>query len=132
MNRVLLMGRLTRDPELRTTAGGKAVAAFTIATNEYVAGSEKTEFHNVIAWERLAETCARYLGKGSQVLVEGRLATRSWDSSVGRHWKTEVVVVNVQMFGRRAVPIAPAGDDLPGDAAPELDEVEREAAEAFA
>ena len=104
MNRVLLTGRLTRDPEVRTTAGGKAVASFAVATHEYVGGGkEKSEFHNVVAWDRLAETCGRYLGKGQQVAVEGRLQTRSWDDDQGkRHWKTEIVANSVEMLsGRR-------------------------------
>lgn len=104
MNRVLLTGRLTRDPEVRTTAGGKAVASFAVATHEYVGGGkEKSEFHNVVAWDRLAETCGRYLGKGQQVALEGRLQTRSWDDDQGkRHWKTEVVASSVEMLsGRR-------------------------------
>jgi single-strand DNA-binding protein len=61
MNRVLLTGRLTRDPELRTLASGKTVTQFSIATNEYRGGSEKSEFHNVVTWDRLAEICGQYL-----------------------------------------------------------------------
>ncbi len=103
MNRVLLTGRLTRDPELRTTAGGKAVAQFSVASHEYVGGKEKPEFHNVVAWDRLAETCGRYLGKGQQVAIEGRIQTRTWDDEAGkRHWKTEIVAASVEMLsGRR-------------------------------
>ena len=103
MNKVLLTGRLTRDPELRTTAGGKAVAQFSVATHEYAAGKEKSEFHTVVAWQRLAETCGRYLGKGQQVAVEGRIQTRTWDDDKGvRHWKTEIVASSVEMLsGRR-------------------------------
>jgi single-strand DNA-binding protein len=104
MNRVLLTGRLTRDPELRSTASGKHVTSFSIATNEYVAnGKEKSEFHNVVTWDKLAEICGRYLGKGQQVALEGRLQTRSWDDDQNRrHWKTEVVALSVEMLsGRR-------------------------------
>ena len=102
MNRVLLTGRLTRDPELRTTAGGKAVAQFSVASHEFVAGKEKPEFHNVVAWDRLAETCGRYLGKGQQVALEGRLQTRTWDDDQGkRHWKTEIVASSVEMLSGR-------------------------------
>ena len=103
MNRVLITGRLTRDPELRTTAGGKAVAQFSVASHEYVSGKEKSEFHNVVAWDRLAETCGRYLGKGQLVAIEGRIQTRSWDDDKGaRHWKTEIVASSVEMLsGRR-------------------------------
>jgi len=103
MNRVLLTGRLTRDPEVRTTAGGKAVAQFAVASHEYVSGKEKSEFHNVVAWDRLAETCGRYLGKGQLIAVEGRVQTRTWDDEKGaRHWKTEIVARSVEMLsGRR-------------------------------
>ena len=103
MNRVLITGRLTRDPELRSTAAGKAVAQFSVASHEFVAGKEKSEFHNVVAWDRLAETCGRFLGKGQQVAIEGRLQTRSWDDDKSvRHWKTEVVASHVEMLsGRR-------------------------------
>jgi single-strand DNA-binding protein len=103
MNRVLLTGRLTRDPEVRTTAGGKAVAQFSVASHEYVSGKEKSEFHNVVAWDRLAETCGRYLGKGQLVAIEGRIQTRTWDDDKGaRHWKTEIVAGSVEMLsGRR-------------------------------
>jgi single-stranded DNA-binding protein len=80
MNKVLLTGRLTRDPEMRSLASGKAVTQFGVATNEYrTNGQEKSEFHNVVTWDRLAEICGQYLGKGQQVAVEGRLQTRSWD-----------------------------------------------------
>jgi single-strand DNA-binding protein len=103
MNRVLLTGRLTRDPEVRTTAGGKAVAQFAVASHEYVSGKEKSEFHNVVAWDRLAETCGRYLGKGQLIAIEGRVQTRTWDDEKGaRHWKTEIVARSVEMLsGRR-------------------------------
>ncbi len=104
MNRVLLTGRLTRDPEMRALASGKHVTTFSVATNEYVGnGREKAEYHAVIAWERLADICAQYLGKGAMVAVEGRLQTRQWDDDAGRrHWKTEVVAASVEMLsGRR-------------------------------
>ncbi len=104
MNRVLLTGRLTRDPELRALASGKHVTSFSVATNEYVGGGrEKAEYHAVIAWERLADICGQYLGKGAMVAVEGRLQTRQWDDEAGkRHWKTEVVASSVEMLsGRR-------------------------------
>ena len=103
MNRVLLTGRLTRDPELRTLANGKPMAQFGIATNDYRGGTEKTEYHNVVTWERLAEICGQYLGKGQLVAVEGRLQTRQWEDDRNvRHWKTEVIASNVEMLsGRR-------------------------------
>ena len=104
MNKVLLTGRLTRDPEMRTLASGKSVTTFTVASNEFVGGGrEKAEYHPVVTWDRLAEIAGTYLGKGQQVAIEGRLQTRSWDDDRGqRHWKTEVVASHVEMLsGRR-------------------------------
>ena len=103
MNKVLLTGRLTRDPEMRSLASGKSVTQFSLATNEYAGGKEHAEYHNVVVWDRLAEICGQFLGKGQQVAVEGRLQTRSWDDDRGaRHWKTEVVASHVEMLaGRR-------------------------------
>jgi len=104
MNKVLLVGRLTRDPELRTLPSGKPMATFTIATNEYrgANAAERTEYHAAIAWDRLAEICAQFLGKGQLVDVEGRLQTRQWDDDAGkRHWKTEIVVNSLEMLSGR-------------------------------
>lgn len=104
MNKVLLTGRLTRDPELRSLASGSSVAQFVVATNEFRGnGKERAEYHNVVVWDRLAEICGQFLGKGQQVLVEGRLQTRQWDDDRGtRHWKTEIVGSSVEMLsGRR-------------------------------
>ena len=104
MNRVLLTGRLTRDPEMRSLASGKNVTTFTVASNEFIGGGrEKAEYHPVVTWDRLAEIAGTYLGKGQQVAIEGRLQTRSWDDDRGqRHWKTEVVASHVEMLsGRR-------------------------------
>jgi len=104
VNKVLLAGRLTRDPEMRALASGKHVTQFTVATTEYAGnGKERGEFHNVVTWDRLAQTCGEFLGKGQQVAIEGRLQTRSWDDDRGqRHWKTEVVANHVEMLsGRR-------------------------------
>jgi single-strand DNA-binding protein len=103
MNRVLLTGRLTRDPEMRTLPSGKVVTNFSVATNEYRAGEERTEYHTVVTWERLAEICGRYLGKGQLVSLEGRLQTRRWeDDRKIKHYRTEVVASNVEMLsGRR-------------------------------
>ena len=104
MNKVMLVGRLTRDPELRSLPSGKPLATFVIATNEFRGGSgERTEYHSVVAWDRLAEVCGQFLSKGQLVDVEGRLQTRQWDDDAGkRHWKTEVVASHVEMLsGRR-------------------------------
>jgi single-strand DNA-binding protein len=104
VNKVLLAGRLTRDPEMRALASGKNVTQFGVATTEYLGnGKERPEYHNVVTWDRLAEICGRYLGKGQQVAIEGRLQTRTWDDeNGGRHWKTEIVANSVEMLsGRR-------------------------------
>jgi single-strand DNA-binding protein len=103
MNKVLLAGRLTRDPEMRALASGKHVTQFSVATTEYAGnGKERPEFHNVVTWDRLAEVCGRYLGKGQQVAIEGRLQTRTWDDDKGlRHWKTEIVASTVEMLSGR-------------------------------
>jgi single-strand DNA-binding protein len=105
MNKVMLVGRLTRDPELRSLPSGKPVATFTIATNDYrgSATGEKAEFHACVAWDRLAEICGQFLSKGQLVDVEGRLQTRQWDDDAGkRHWRTEVVVSQLEMLSGRA------------------------------
>jgi single-strand DNA-binding protein len=103
MNKVLIAGRLTRDPEMRALASGKHVTQFSVATSEYAGnGKERAEFHNVVTWDRLAEVCGRYLGKGQQVAIEGRLQTRTWDDEKGlRHWKTEIVATAVEMLSGR-------------------------------
>ena len=77
MNKVLLTGRLTRDPELRSLASGKSVTTFNVATNEYAGGKEKSEYHTVVTWDKLAQVCGQYLGKGQQVAIEGRIQTHS-------------------------------------------------------
>jgi single-strand DNA-binding protein len=104
VNRVLITGRLTRDPELRVLASGKSVCQFSVATNEYAGGGkERAEYHSIVAWDKLADICGRYLGKGQQVAVEGRIQTRTWDDDRGqRHWKTEIVAGQVELLsGRR-------------------------------
>ncbi len=103
MNRVLLTGRLTRDPEMRVVSNGKTVTQFSLATNEYRGGQEKAEFHTVVTWDRLAQICSQYLGKGQLVAIEGRIHTRQWeDERKVRHWKTEIVASQVEMLsGRR-------------------------------
>ena len=99
MNQVLLTGRLTRDPEVRKLASGKTVTQFGIATNDYRGGSEHSEYHTIVTWDRLAEICGQYLGKGQLVSISGRLQTRQWeDDAKTRHWKTEVVANTVEML----------------------------------
>ena len=99
MNQVLLTGRLTRDPEVRKLANGKTVTQFGVATNDYRGGSEHSEYHTVVTWDRLAEICGQYLGKGQLVSITGRIQTRQWeDDEKKRHWKTEIVANTVEML----------------------------------
>ena len=96
------MGRLTRPSYGMVVTA--SITTFTVATNEFIGhGKEKSEYHPVVTWDRLAEIAGTYLGKGQQVAIEGRLQTRSWDDERGqRHWKTEVVAAHVEMLsGRR-------------------------------
>lgn len=100
-NRVILVGNLTRDPEIRYTQSGKAVTKFTLAVNN-PRNKEETTFVDIVAWDRLGETCNTYLKKGSNTLVEGRLVIRSYDDKDGNKRKaTEVVIDNMQMLGSK-------------------------------
>lgn len=97
LNKVILIGNLTRDPEMRYTPQGNAVASFVVATNrEWVTQGEKkqsVDFHNIVAWNKLAEICGQLLKKGIKVYVEGRLQTRDWTGDDGKkRYKTEVVI----------------------------------------
>ena len=101
VNKVILIGRLGRDPELRYTQGGQAVANFTLATNERFANKsgeqqERTEWHRIVAWGKTGELCAQYLSKGRSVYIEGRLQTRDWEDKEGqKRSTTEIVAQNV-------------------------------------
>ena len=106
VNKVILLGNLGADPELRYTNSGTAVANFRIATNERWTdrngeSQERTEWHNIVAWSKLGEICGKYLKKGKPVFVEGRLQTRSWeDQSGNKRYTTEIVAQTMQMLGR--------------------------------
>ena len=106
LNKAMLIGNLTRDPEVRSTTSGQPVASFTVVTN-YVwtdqAGQrqEKAEFHNIVAWRRLADICRQYLHKGSKVYVDGRLQTRDWLAQDNtKRYRTELVADNLIMLDR--------------------------------
>jgi single-strand DNA-binding protein len=131
VNKVMLIGRLGTDPDLKYTASGTAVTSFRLATTRYSKGPdglahEDVEWHSIVAWDKLAETCTQFLSKGRLVYVEGRLQTRSWDSPDGqKHYRTEVVIHEMLMLDSRAPEPPPpidspgsglawgAGDDLP-------------------
>lgn len=104
MNKVILIGRLTRDAEIRYTTNNNAVAAFTIAVDRRAkAGEEKTaDFINVVAWNKTAETIEKYFKKGSQIAIAGRLQTRTWEDEQGqKHHVTEVVVEEFDFTGSK-------------------------------
>ena len=105
VNKVILIGRLGADPEVRYTSNGTPVANFRIATSTVLTNKqgekeEKVEWHRIVAFGKLGEICGEYLTKGKQVYIEGRLQTRDWEDKEGnKHWVTEVVATNMQMLG---------------------------------
>jgi len=108
VNKVLLIGRLGRDPEVRYTPDGTAIANFSIATSEEWKDKktgekqERTEWHKIVAFRRLGEICGEYLSKGRQVYIEGRLQTRDWQDKDGnKRYTTEIVASQMQMLGSR-------------------------------
>ncbi len=108
VNKVLLIGRLGRDPEVRYTQDGTAIANFSIATSEEWKDKktgekqERTEWHRIVAFQRLGEICGEYLSKGRQVYVEGRLQTRDWQDKDGnKRYTTEIVASQMQMLGSK-------------------------------
>lgn len=102
-NKAIIIGRITKDPEIKTTPSGQSVASISVATNRTWNNSsgekqEKTEFHNVVVWGKLAETCGQYLVKGQEVMFEGRLETRTWEGKDGqKRSRTEIIAENMQM-----------------------------------
>ena len=107
LNRVQLIGNLTRDPEMKQIPGGQVVTTLGIATNftwkdQSGQPQNKTEFHNVVAWRKLAEICGQFLKKGSKVFIEGRLQTRDWEGEDGvKRYRTEIVADNMIMLDRK-------------------------------
>lgn len=120
-NRIELIGRLGKDPEMRFTPEGQAVTKFSLATDRPVkAGTQpETDWHQVVCWRKLAEFAGQYLTKGRLVFVAGRLANRAWEDKEGqKHRATEVVAAEIVLLDRRPgaetpQPQPPAGDDLP-------------------
>jgi single-strand DNA-binding protein len=130
INKVIIVGRLGSDPEVRYTPSGAAVANFSVATSEEWKDKntgekkERTEWHRIVAWNRLGELCGEYLSKGRQVYVEGRLQTRSYDDKDGvKRYTTEIVAADVQFLGGRESGGGRGGDspparDMPGGSSP--------------
>jgi single-strand DNA-binding protein len=104
INKVILVGNLGADPEVRYTAGGTAVCKFSLATSRRFTGKdgqkqEKTEWHRIVAWSKLAEICGQYLSKGKQVVIEGRIEYGSYEKDGVKHYTTDIVAENMQMLG---------------------------------
>lgn len=127
----MLIGNLTKDPELKYTASGSAICTFGLATNrqwntESGEKKEEVEFHNIVAWAKLGELCSQLCKKGRKVYVEGRLSTRSWEAPDGsKHQKTEVVINEMMLLDNREEEF-PVG---PGAEKPEEEQKEEEVSE---
>jgi len=118
LNRVILIGRLTKEPELRYTPSGAAVASFTLAVNRTRAnaqGERETDFIPVVVWQKQAENCANYIGKGSLVAVDGRIQVRTYEAKDGqRRWVTEVIAENVRFLDKKEKSgIEQLGEEVP-------------------
>ena len=131
LNKVFLIGRLTQDPQSRTTPSGQTVCSFGLATNRIgkdpKTGETKksTEYHNIVLWRRLAEIASQYLTKGSLVLIEGRLQTRSWqDASGNPRSRTEIVGERIQLGPRAAGKLVPPEKETPPEEIPIIEEEE--------
>lgn len=133
LNKVLLIGHVGRDPEVKYMPTGDAVANFTVATSENYTDKqgqkqEKTEWHKIVVWKKTAEVMGQYLKKGQQVFIEGKLQTRSWDDDKGKHYMTEIVASSVQFLGKKndsagAAPATePQADTQPDKPQPSSDE----------
>jgi single-strand DNA-binding protein len=122
LNKAMIIGNLTRDPELRSTPGGQSVCSFGVATNQVWTDQqgqrqERAEFHNVVAWGKLAEICSQYLSKGRKVYIDGRLQTRDWEGQDGvKRYRTEIICENMIMLDRAGSKSgASAGEEPAGD-----------------
>jgi len=118
LNKVMIIGRLTNDPQMRSTQTGQNVTSFSIATNRRWNNKstgqqqEDVQFHNIVAWGKVAEICSQYLKKGSKVYVEGRLQTSDWEGQDGnKRYKTEIVMENMIMLDSKGQASGQVGSD---------------------
>jgi len=131
LNKAMIIGNLTRDPELRNTPSGQNVVSFSVATNliwtdQSGQQQKKVEFHNVIAWRKLAEICAKYLHRGSKVFIEGRLQTTDWTGQDGvKRYRTEIVAENMIMLDNKGAGAAPS-QSMPNDSGEAIIEIPEE------
>ena len=118
MNKVFLLGRLVRDPEIRTTQSGKMVTTFTLAVDRFGGGKDNADFITIVTWDKLAENCGNSLTKGQRALVEGRLQIRSFEGKDGqKRWVTEIVAQSVEFLERRSSAPTTETSNAPHDAA---------------
>jgi single-strand DNA-binding protein len=130
LNKVILIGNLTRDPELKAIASGNKVCTFGLATNRVYKDSngvkqEKTDYHNIVVWGRTAENVATYMKKGNQILVEGRLETRSWDDPAtnSKKYRTEIIADTIQFGNKTNGPSSPSVNNTQ-DSKPANDDID--------
>ncbi len=130
LNKVFLIGRLTQNPEVKTTSGGQTVCSFGLATNRIWVDRNtnqkqaKAEYHNIVLWRKLAEIASQYLNKGSLVLIEGRIQTRTWqDASGNKRYKTEIIADSIQLGPRtgqrESTPFHPQDEEPPKENRPQ-------------
>lgn len=119
LNKALIIGNLTRDPEVKSTSSGVPVATFAVATNmiwkdQSGRRQEKVEYHNIVAWRRLADICGQYLRKGSKIYVEGRIQTRDWTGQDGiKRYRTEIIADNLIMLDRAGAAASAGMGEIP-------------------
>lgn len=117
LNKAMIIGNLTRDPEMRNTPSGAQVASFSVATSlvwtdQSGQKQQKSEFHNIVAWRKLAEICGQYLRKGAKVYVEGRLQTTEWTGQDNiKRYRTEIVLENMIMLDRQGAAASNTGNN---------------------
>lgn len=126
LNKAIIVGNLTRDPELKTLPSGQPVTSFGMATNRYFKDrdgnkQDAVDYHNLIAFGKQAELIAQYLRKGSQLLVEGRIQTRSWDKDGQKMYRTEIIVEQMQFGSRKEGDAAPETQARRADIQAEID-----------
>ena len=120
MNIVILMGRLTKDPEMKSTNSGKSVCNFIIAVDKYSGGEKKADFIKCTAWEKNAETISQYLHKGSMISIEGRISTSILEGTDGKKTYSTDVTVGKVHFCEKKSETAVSGNNYPGDASPDM------------
>lgn len=116
MNKVILIGRIGKDPEVRYSQDGKQITSFSMATSRKYNGEEKTQWHNIVAFGKLAEICGQYLNKGKQIMIDGEISYGQWEDKEGnKRYKTEIIAQSMEMLGGKQK------DELSGQSAQDDD-----------